>query len=313
MNNLDVAVRLAQAGLFVIPCDPARKAPRLLSWQTRATKYQNGVRYYWDKYGEDSMPGIALGLCGLIAVDIDVKNDIDGCAAFSLLLDAYGEFPRCPVTLTPSGGYHLICRQPSNREPLGNGTGALPKGIDIRGCGGQVIAPGAVRSDGTFYESVPGWPELAEASAAGTIPEIPAWLVAIIETEPVGRGPSVDGGPRAVATGDKSAWVAAALAAEARALAALGEGGRNNALNSFVFTFAGHAANGWIDHEEIQAAAEWACQQNGYLGSRDVSDGPKQFQKTFDSAWRSGFGKPTSGPRERISATGPLIKLKLTA
>jgi hypothetical protein len=307
VTNLATALRLAHAGLYVIPCDPTTKAPRLPGWTTRATNKPEGVRYYWEKYGSDCMPGVALGLCGLVAIDVDVKNGIDGCAALDPLLDTNGGFPPCPVTITPSRGRHVILGQQKGRAPLGNRTGALPRGIDIRGVGGQVIAPGAIRSDGTFYESMPGWPDLAEAFAADTIPEIPGWLVEIIEARPAVRdcGPSLNSEPRTVATGNKTAWVAEGLSQEAHALAATPENGRNNGLNRLVYTFAGHAANGWTTREEIYEAVQWACAMNGYLASRDPSDGPKKFEKTFNSAWRSGFGKPTAGPRERLTAYDP--------
>ena len=225
--------------------------------------------------------------------------EFDGCAGFDSL---GGDFPRCPITLTANGGYHLYFKQPSDRAPLTNSTGRLPKGIDVRGCRGQVIAPGSVKRDGAFYDAVAGWPDLTEAFAAGTIPEIPAWLIGIIEA-----GKSVDaggpcGGSQPAANGDKSAWVAEALYQEAHALAATGEGGRNHALNKFVATFAGHTANGWTTRDEVYAAAYWACTINGYLQSRDASDGPQQFRKTFESGWRWGFAHPTRGPRERTSS-----------
>jgi len=51
--NLETAQALARAGIFVLPCDPTTKAPRLPSWTTRATNMLNGVRYYWERYGHD--------------------------------------------------------------------------------------------------------------------------------------------------------------------------------------------------------------------------------------------------------------------
>lgn len=148
------------------------------------------------------------------------------------------------------------------------------------------------------YESLEGWPDLCEAFVAGAIPQIPAWLVELIEAARDG-GPSL-GTPRPAGAGDKSAWVGAALESEAIALANLGEGGRNNELNRLAYMFGGHAANGWIDRDEVCAAMHWACEQNGYLDSPHPSDGPRQFEKTFNSGWNSGFRRPTSGPAEPV-------------
>jgi hypothetical protein len=188
--NEETAYRHADAGLFMHPCkwdEPNVKKPLVDCWPTRATNIAKGIRYYWDTRGRDSVPGIAMGKSGLIAIDLDVKK-IDGVAAFDRLLDEHGgELPRCPVTRTPSGGFHLIFRQPSGRQPLGNAIGALPKGIDVRGDGGNLIAPGSVMATGEFYDGVAGWPDLAESYAAGAIPEIPGWLIEIIETRPAGH------------------------------------------------------------------------------------------------------------------------------
>lgn len=45
---------------------------------------------------------------------------------------------------------------------LGNGEGRLPKGINVRGRGGFVVAPGAVRPDGVTWKPTPGF-ELTQA------------------------------------------------------------------------------------------------------------------------------------------------------
>jgi hypothetical protein len=303
--NLNEALRHARAGLHVFPCNPADKKPLLKGWPTRATNTANGIKYFWDTRGANCVPAVAMGKCGLITVDLDVKGKFDGVAAFDDLLNRHSELPRCPATRTPSGGYHLIFRQPSDRAPLGNGTGALQPGIDVRGHGGYIVASGSVMSDGTFYEPVAGWPDLPEAYAANAIPVIPNWLVRIIGTKAKASAGGPCEGMVASAPGDcadhrASAWAAAGLEAEARALAAMGVGDRNNSLNRFVCTFAGHARNGWTTRDEVYAAARWACSVNGYLTSADPSDGLVSFERTFESGWRWGFEHPTRGPRERL-------------
>ncbi len=295
--NLALAMALARAGLRVLPCEPLTKAALLRNWPERATNDTGKLAELWHCY-RNAVPGIALGLCGLFAVDLDVKNGVDGVAAFDELLDRHGELPLCPFTRTPTGGYHAIFRQPCHRKPLGNRRGSLPRGIDIRGAGGMIIAPGSLRPDGQFYESVPGWPELIEAFATGTIPQVPEWLIRIIEGGDSDR--AIQNWPTDSTPGrscNKSAWVAAGLEAEARALAATSEGGRNNLLWDIVHLFAGHAANGWTTRQEVYAAVRWACTLNGYLSSTAPNDGPKCFEKTFESGWRIGFTKPTRGPR----------------
>jgi Bifunctional DNA primase/polymerase, N-terminal len=188
-HNFDVALRLAGASLFIHPCEPGGptvKKPFVTGWKTLATNIASEIENLWSTYPQ-AIPGIATGKSGLVAIDIDVKK-IDGVAAFDDLLTQHGdELPRCPATRTPSKGFHLIFRQPAGRAPLGNRTGGLPKGIDVRGEGGNLIAPGSVLSTGEFYDGVAGWPDLAEAYATNTIPVIPDWLLQIIDACPAGH------------------------------------------------------------------------------------------------------------------------------
>ena len=80
-----------------------------------------------------------------------------------------------PQTLTAGGGEHHFYRQPAGRA-FGNREGNLPEGINVRGQGGFVVAPGAVRPDGAICEPAPGTPELTVAFRADAIPELPDWL-----------------------------------------------------------------------------------------------------------------------------------------
>ena len=119
---------------------------------------------------------------------------------FAQLAADVGGLPPHPTTQTPRG-FHHIFRQ--NGEPLGNGTGSLTPGIDVRGDGGWIVAPGAVRPDGVIYSPHPGSPLLAEAYVAGTIPPIPEKIDALLraptcrpERASTGPTPSVaNGGP----------------------------------------------------------------------------------------------------------------------
>src|SRR5262245_34870677 len=95
----------------------------------------------------------------------------------------HGGLPVGPATNTPGDGQHHIFRQPEG-QPLGNRRGALPPGIDVRGAGGWIVAPGAVRPDGRRWASSPNKPSLVEAHRAATIPQLPNWLATIIRAAP---------------------------------------------------------------------------------------------------------------------------------
>jgi hypothetical protein len=100
--------------------------------------------------------------------------------AFAQLACDLGPLPPHPEHATPGGGSHHFMRQPRDGEPVGNGPGGLPEGIDLRGKGGWVPVPGTVRSDGIMYREREGAPTLADMYAAGTLPEAPAAYLDLI-------------------------------------------------------------------------------------------------------------------------------------
>ncbi len=300
-HNLETALRLAGAEMFVFPCQPSKRPVAGFLWKEWATNDTSEIEAMWRHYGGNPMPALHLGPCGLVVIDADRHpGQADGVAALDGLLNQYGELPKCPAIETPANGYHLYFRQPIGRGPLGSVKGSLPAGIDVKGDGGYVTAPGAIRDDGTFYGAAEGWPDLAEAFTTGTIPEIPEWIIGLIEAprnvEPL-RGPSVGAAP--ISDYRARAWGLAALEGEAAKLAATFVGARNLALNKAAYTLGGKSASGCLSEGEAYNALWAACVCNGYLTSRDPSDGPGAFRKTFKSAWNAGLRKPLPGPRER--------------
>jgi hypothetical protein len=157
---------------------------------------------------------------------------------------------------------------------------------------------------GGFYEGVAGWPDLCEAFVAVTIPEIPGWLVELIEWDD--SAPSSQAPVFTDADADRlRKWALGALRNKASALAMVREGSRNNALNSAVFPLAGIAWCG-LSEDEVYQAMVWACTINKLI----ADDGIDAFNATFKSGWNSGILKPLSGPRERYPDSDIVIDLK---
>jgi hypothetical protein len=295
-HNHEVAHRLAAAGLPVFPCGLDKRAQPGCRWTRQASTYANCVTGMWRRFGADSMVGIHCGKAGLFVVDLDRhEGKPDGVAAFDKLVDQYGGIPPCPITETPSEGLHLYFRQPAGKS-LGLRTGSLPPGIDVRGVGGIIIAPGSVRSDdGTFYGRRGGTPDLLAAFAAGTIPEIVPWLVELIEAGSYKPQPSINGSHDGCSATDGNRgrkWALAALDREARDLA-ITPCGRNAALNKAAYNTGGHAWLG-ITEGEAQDALGWASTANGWIAKKSMN----AFRATFESGWNSGIKKPRSGPRD---------------
>ncbi|WP_287012191.1 bifunctional DNA primase/polymerase [Actibacterium sp.] len=158
--NLQAAQALASAGLPVFPVGPGKRP--LVKWRDRATTNPAQIERWWQKWPE-AMPGLPMGQTSKLAVlDLDKRPDKDGLAA----LREMGLDPDTlsPVRVaTPSGGQHIYFRWP---EGMGNSAAGLPPGMDVRGEGGFVVAPGAVNGKGTYRlvsgalgEALPDWPD----------------------------------------------------------------------------------------------------------------------------------------------------------
>jgi hypothetical protein len=59
------------------------------------------------------------------------------------------------VVRTPSGGLHLYFRLGAGETPRTRSSDIAP-GLDTRGIGGSIMAPGSVLPDGRRYELVDG-------------------------------------------------------------------------------------------------------------------------------------------------------------
>jgi hypothetical protein len=282
--NRDAAIRLASAGFWIFPCSWESKKPH--HSLHRARNDIETVNRQWAAR-PNALPAVNVGKCGLLIIDLDVghQDGVDGVAAFDRLVK---DWPECPVVRTPRGGLHVYTRQPA--EPyLSNSTTGLPAGIDIRADprNGYAIGPGAIMSDGTFYELIAG--------SLDDIPECPLWFLDLID-HAIEQEIEVSCAAHGVEVSDKRrrAYAVAALDGEAQTLAMTGVGGRNHQLNKSAYKLGGHAPH--VSMGEAADALYGAAVTNGYIGSRDPSDGIKPFRRTFLSGWKDGSARPRAGP-----------------
>jgi uncharacterized protein DUF3987/bifunctional DNA primase/polymerase-like protein len=293
--NLTAALDLAAAGVPVFPAGPDKR-PRLVGWQEKASTEAEQIRKWWDSH-PTALPAIVVGRAGLVVIDCDRRpGGNDGIKAFNELVSAnnakLANVP--PMTRTARGGAHLFFRQPPG-EPLGNGRGELPDGIDVRGVGGFVIAPGAVLPDGKRWQSVNGRPLLADAFKAGTIPELPQWLADIIRPNRQSKGGALDEDARSFddmpgANGRSrgEAYAAAALDGAVAELSIVPNGKRNEMLNATAFRLGRMIARGWIDEKTVTDALLGACDANRYLREH----GHRATMKTIESGIEAGRKEP---------------------
>ena len=132
---LAAALRYARAEWPVFPCMPGEKVPATRHGLLEATTDPDKITWWWSRHPEPNV-AIATGSPGPDVLDVDVRKDGSGFAAFNRLrreglLDGASAYIR-----TPSGGLHAYFTGTEQ------GNGRLPSHhLDFRSRGGYVVAP----------------------------------------------------------------------------------------------------------------------------------------------------------------------------
>lgn len=235
------ALRLAGAGMHVFPLIPGGKEPVIKGGRgcLDATTDPTTIYEWWTKY-PDANIGTGCGPTGIVTIDVDVRNGKPGMANWQALCQGR-EIPPTLTVRTPSGGLHLYFRVPPTLN-LGNTSGKLGEGIDTRGAGGYVVAPGSVLAgDEEPYAVVLDLP----------IAAMPQWLVdmlAQVEERPTP-------GPVRPVEPSGAPLVAEALARvyqHAQELTAAPEGQGTDTANRLAFEAGQYVGAGQADRAQVE-------------------------------------------------------------
>lgn len=288
IGNAKVAADLAAAGFSVFPChaggEQAKRPMPGVFWRSASTSDHVKVAGWWKRWPEAAV-GLDLAKSGIVVIDADRHGDEDGVGSIAELMHANGFDPNpVPTVATPNQGTHFYFRQPPGSN-LGNGRGSLPAGVDVRGSGGYVIAPGSAMADGRLYE---GFGFDAE------IPVLPNWLFDIIATKAEPVPVMVPAGP-VISDTRVNAYVDAAVSAEIEAVRSAPRGTRNQQLNRSAFALGQLVGAGLLGDGEVSAMLENAASDL----TRD--DGPAQTRKTIRSGLMAGKRDPRQLPVDQSS------------
>lgn len=257
MTTVETALAYAARGWRVFPVKG--KKP-LVEWGTAATTDETAIRKMWDKRPRAGI-GIATGN-GLVVVDLDVHDpERNGLDNWPKLLADTGIDVATPVAVrTPSGGMHLYFAE--GEQDWRNSAGGLAPGVDVRGNGGYVVAPGGSRA----YEWVDGFD--------AELPVLPAEL---FPDEPVQR--------TEVREKRTQAYANTALVRGLRDVEEAEVGERNATLNRVAFSAGQSVGDGLLDEDEARALL-WETGIEAGLEEEEVS-------KTIDSGLKSGMASVT--------------------
>jgi hypothetical protein len=178
----EAALALASAGYPVFPVllrvNPVtgRKMPRYFGkWREHSTTDPAQIADWAERLPDGLSWGIDCGKAGIVVVDLDIKDDHDA----AMLWANAGHPVGGAMVITPSGGVHYYFRQPEGAPPIPNSSGAIARGVDVRGDGGHVFAPGS-QVLGTDWDP---YALQGQLPAVEDLPVIPAEVVAMIPTE----------------------------------------------------------------------------------------------------------------------------------
>ncbi|MEV0089120.1 bifunctional DNA primase/polymerase [Saccharopolyspora sp. NPDC050642] len=298
------ALNLAELGWRLFPLRPGTKRPALhghrqcprtgicrdghQGWEQRATADPGRIRACWS-LGARYNIGLATGPSQLVVVDLDQPKPGEelhdrwntlgirtGAEVLAALARRAGEtLPETYTVTTPSGGTHLYFRAPAGVE-LRNTAGELGPLIDTRAHGGYVVAAGSVLPEGAY--------ELYDDTKPA---ELPGWLVQALAPRPS----QAISEPVEIAPVRHSAYVAAALRAEAAHVAAARSGRQNKTLFTAALALGRLVAGGEVDETTVRQVLHQAMSRLPATRPNDPWT-PQQIDNTIDSALRLAASRP---------------------
>ena len=160
MNELlEQALDYINKGFYVVPLHCYGKHMFKAKGFRLPSKNRDVIEWWWKRVPRANI-GLPTSLRsnGLIIVDIDIKDGVDGRTSIKVLENEYGiVLPKTSVVKTGTGGFHYYYKNTTGIR-LWGGKNVLP-GIDIRAENAHVVAPPSIHQNRHKYEWVIGGPE----------------------------------------------------------------------------------------------------------------------------------------------------------
>ncbi|MCL4673767.1 MAG: bifunctional DNA primase/polymerase, partial [Sphingomonadaceae bacterium] len=252
---------LRDLGFNLIPVRVGEKIPAIqwARFQTERASLEEIER--WQREGHNA--GIVTGaISGIVVLDCDTPEAIARAKELGI--------PAGTISVKTAKGCHFYFWHPGFQVP--NKASLLP-GMDIRGDGGFVVAPGSVHPSGSIYE----W---ADHPAWNDCPPLPAWLHDLLQGEPEAQPCAA----MSAGASEHTPYGQRALDRELTILRNAPEGRRNHQLNRSAYAMAQLAAGGQIEPDMAQAAL--------YNAGHVIGLDSLEIQRTLESAWRAGSQQP---------------------
>ncbi|MFF3569212.1 bifunctional DNA primase/polymerase [Nocardia jiangxiensis] len=228
----EAALGAAARGWFVFPLRPGRKTPAIASWPEFATTDPARIRRWWATHPRRNI-GVATGPSGLYVIDIDTHTDPDPLVR---LADRIGVQVPATFTVHTPHGRHLYFQAPTTLELRRCTVGRIASGIDSRGDGGYIVAPGSVVAAERYRVADPHQPAA-----------LPDWLTDWLAPPPPPLVPTP-------APSSPNAYVAAIISSEAARVTHAANHFRNATLFHAAFTLGRLIAAGHLTEDHARTA-----------------------------------------------------------
>lgn len=148
---VNAAIKLADLGYRVFPCQPNSKIPATAHGCLDATSDEDQIIEWWTM---NPAYNIGVSTDGLLVVDVDPMPD-GSQNEFASDNEVLADLLKNAGSATPRGGLHFWFRQPQCVE-LRNTASKMAQNVDTRATGGYVLAPPSV-VDGKPYHWMHGF------------------------------------------------------------------------------------------------------------------------------------------------------------
>lgn len=299
-SAVEVARSYIAAGIAVFPCreqdgegidhstgeivDFPEKSPLTAHGLKDATTSRRIIDIWFGERHPTAAIGVPTGeKLGGWVLDIDRHGDRDGHAWLAEMETRHGRLPATARATTANGGTHIFFAH----HPGVRNRAALAPGVDTRGDGGYVLAPGSVMADGRRY----AWID-HDGSDMPAFEPAPEWLLELVlpkAPEPAAttkREYTYQPEPN---TGAER-YASRAFEMELDRLASAPKGQRGQQLFSSACSIGELVAANLVSRSEAEAGLYDAAASNGLV----ATDGERQCRDKI----RRGLDKTANSPRQ---------------
>jgi hypothetical protein len=263
-------------------------------WQKRALKSGADVEAWWEDHPTNNV-GILTGAeSGIFVFDVDGAV---GIKSVTTMASEHGALPPTRIVRTGSGGLHYFYRHPGHFV-VHNSTSWIAPGIDIRGAGGQVVAPPSESGRG-LYDVIADHP----------IAEAPEWMLTALKE----HSDNVQNG-RTSEVKNAEAVDVALMPEAVRTAASTLIGEDQGRFRQFHHIVAACREAGYTQGQAVTIVAPWCVAVDKYVGRIEAEVarcwGKLEAEAQRANDWLEGISEPSKPPTQPAPATDGTAALK---